>query len=133
MKLIYCPECQDLITVHIADEPRKCECGKSWGRYLDRKVADFGGMAIPVGINNNSFQACLHGHNWTFEGMFYAPIGWCQSPNVLKNGEKQYEEDSINMRYLTSPEQLYYMTDFDLQVFRHSLIKEMHRRGLHDG
>src|SRR4051794_35648995 len=33
MKLLYCAHCHDI--VRLFPEPRTCQCGKSWGRYLE--------------------------------------------------------------------------------------------------
>ncbi len=48
MKLIYCRECTDV--VRLFHENRRCQCGKSWGRYIDERNAEIGGPCIPVGI-----------------------------------------------------------------------------------
>ncbi len=65
MKLIFCPECQDIVklqleeykTPHTLDRKsyRYCSCGNSWGRYTDNENAVIGGKAIPLGINNRDF------------------------------------------------------------------------------
>ena len=56
MKLIYCPNCQDV--VRLRDTGKKfCDCKKSWGMYLnDDRYAEFGGNAIPLGIANGDIH-----------------------------------------------------------------------------
>lgn len=59
MKLIFCPECWDVVKLAVSAE-RKCECGKSYGRYKeDRLNAYIGGLAIPLGFANPSLVAAL--------------------------------------------------------------------------
>ena len=73
MKLIYCPECHDLFKMGIR-RPRgsvqateaaivyhecHCDCGQSWGHYLDDINAEYGGKAVPIGISNISFAAAV--------------------------------------------------------------------------
>ena len=61
MKLIYCPECDDVIT--IAHEKTLCGCGASWGwftgAFLNGSQAEFGGEAIPLGFDNVGFERAL--------------------------------------------------------------------------
>lgn len=59
MKLIYCPECQDIQRL-IPTITRHCDCGKSWGKYNEDGIgAIISSVAIPLGIGNQSFQAAL--------------------------------------------------------------------------
>lgn len=58
MKLIFCPECSDV--VRLVDYSRQCECGKSTGRYLDEVNAITTGLAIPLGIANPSLLEALN-------------------------------------------------------------------------
>lgn len=56
MKLIYCTECGDVVSLRL--EPRACLCGKSSGQYgEDRLNATYSGPAIPLGFTNWSFLA----------------------------------------------------------------------------
>lgn len=58
MKLIYCPECQDVRKLH--KKWAACECGKSWGFYNEDGLhAVIGGKAVPLGFNNSSFAQAL--------------------------------------------------------------------------
>jgi uncharacterized protein (DUF983 family) len=58
MKLIYCPECGDIIMLR--KYLRKCECGASGGYYLaDGTNAEIFGKAIPLGIGNHTFRTAL--------------------------------------------------------------------------
>lgn len=58
MKLIFCPECSDVVKLRL-EKPRTCDCGKSWGWYDDNINATIGGKAIPIGFANNSFVDAL--------------------------------------------------------------------------
>jgi hypothetical protein len=81
MKLLYCPECDDLIKLPLSnmlgDEThyRCCFCGESWGRYIDVENAEYGGKAIPFGIDNNSFILAYDNKLMTVTGFFYPPWG----------------------------------------------------------
>ena len=57
MKLLYCTECADLFS--LSAKERRCSCGRSGGRYLDDRGAEIWGAAVPVGIDNRSFDAAL--------------------------------------------------------------------------
>lgn len=50
MKLIFCPECQDVVRLFL--ETRTCKCGKAGGKYLDQHNAVYWGHAIPIGMSN---------------------------------------------------------------------------------
>lgn len=60
MKLIFCPDCRDIVKLYVSEEARKCKCGQSWGRYKGRNKAIIGGKAIPLGIGNESFREALN-------------------------------------------------------------------------
>ena len=57
MKLFYCKSCSDV--VRLKKTLKKCDCGKSWGRYLDNINAEIGGNAIALGFSNSSFVEAL--------------------------------------------------------------------------
>ena len=58
MKLIFCPECYDIVKLTL--EHRTCYCGDAWGYYEpDGFNATIGGGAIPLGILNDSFVRAL--------------------------------------------------------------------------
>jgi len=59
MKLLYCPECEDLFNLR-AGKWKICSCGKARGRYMDGLQAVYSG-GIPVGFQNRSFRAALLG------------------------------------------------------------------------
>ena len=52
MKLILCPNCYQVISLR--ETLTKCECEKSWGKYIDHIDAVYGGNAIPLGFDNFS-------------------------------------------------------------------------------
>jgi len=59
MKLIYCPECLDMIKVRML-ELRRCACGKAWGYYLeDDLTVEIGGTAVPVAIENDELRRAV--------------------------------------------------------------------------
>ena len=58
MKLIFCPECQDVRKMR-AGVPVSCQCGLSWGRYIDDLNAVYGGEAVPIGIANPSLATAI--------------------------------------------------------------------------
>lgn len=55
MKLIYCPNCKDII--RISKDYRGCHCGQSGGKYLDIINAEIYGMAIPIAFVNTEFES----------------------------------------------------------------------------
>ena len=58
MKLIYCPECHDIIKLKIGLS--FCNCGESSGEYhYNSLYASISGKAIPIGIANSSFLKAL--------------------------------------------------------------------------
>ena len=57
MKLIYCPHCEDI--VKLRHYRTTCECGRSYGAYLDNLYAVYAGDAIPLGIDNLSIAAAI--------------------------------------------------------------------------
>ena len=57
MKLLYCKNCRDV--VRLIKENRYCLCGKSSGMYLDNVNAVYSGNAVPLGINNSSFNEAV--------------------------------------------------------------------------
>lgn len=60
MKLIYCPECEDVRKIHWGRVVTRCKCGKSEGYYeADGVHAWYGGLAVPLGIENNSLTQAV--------------------------------------------------------------------------
>ncbi len=73
MKLIYCPECHDVRTIHLS--ATRCKCQKSWGRYIDPggRHAEYGGSAIPLGFDKSSLTVAItwrKGHGQSFFDAF---------------------------------------------------------------
>lgn len=58
MKLIYCPECHDVVKFGYPRR-RYCKCRASWGKYVDDINAVIGGQCIPIGIANGSMADAL--------------------------------------------------------------------------
>lgn len=66
MKLIFCKECCSVISLSL--EEKRCDCGKSGGKYYPDGVdATFFGPAIPLGFNNVGFKFALN--NQPFRGI----------------------------------------------------------------
>lgn len=57
MKLIFCPECSDI--VRLFSMKRYCRCYASWGRYVDDLNAEIFGKAMAIGIDNITFKDAL--------------------------------------------------------------------------
>ncbi len=58
MKLIYCPNCEDIIKLKL-EIITMCQCSESSGRYLDGINAEISGLAIPLEISNDEFINAL--------------------------------------------------------------------------
>lgn len=54
MKLIFCLECNDVISLR-SGEDRVCSCGKSGGKYINHVKAEYWGPCVPLGFANSSF------------------------------------------------------------------------------
>ena len=58
MKLLFCPECSDVIKL-IVGELRSCQCGKVKGKYIDNTHAEVDGEGYSLAIGNGSLMmAC---------------------------------------------------------------------------
>lgn len=58
MKLIYCPNCHDVVRLEL--NHRQCKCGKAYGHYLkDGLNGVISSKAIPLGFNNFSLIPAL--------------------------------------------------------------------------
>lgn len=93
MKLIFCPLCSDVVSLHVMLGPklRSCRCGESHGRYVDSIDAEISGKAIPIGFANHSFFMALQdrpeeGAGSTFTA-FVIPKS-CPSVKVLSGDEE---------------------------------------------
>lgn len=61
MKLLYCPECSDIVLLR--NQMRSCECGRARGRYLeDGWHAVVSDSAIMLGIANRSLIEAIVAH-----------------------------------------------------------------------
>lgn len=86
MKLILCPSCEDVVKLNVTG--RFCECGHSWGRYLDDGIsAEIGGEAIPLGFANSELRTALanrpkSGMGRTFAA-FVIPV-LCETVKVVR-------------------------------------------------
>lgn len=64
MKLIYCRNCGDVLVLKFGP-PQTCACGKSWGRYIDGIYAEYGGQAMPFGLDSRDLVEA--GVRWSLE------------------------------------------------------------------
>jgi hypothetical protein len=67
MKLIFCRECGDIISLRKVE--RTCVCGKSSGQYTDDINARISGPCVPLGISNSSFKKAMAGLDLLEKGM----------------------------------------------------------------
>ena len=54
LKLSYCTECHDVVSLSPSCISRTCACGLCNGRYVDQCQAEYTGPAVPIGIGNSS-------------------------------------------------------------------------------
>lgn len=66
MKLIFCSECKDILS--LKDEEKTCVCGKSMGKYIDKENIIYSGPCRVLGIANKSFVAALNYNQKNFNG-----------------------------------------------------------------
>jgi len=57
MKLLLCPECQDV--VRLFNDWRTCRCGRVRGRYVNDRLAEYAGPAVPLGFHNGSLLEAM--------------------------------------------------------------------------
>ena len=58
MKLLYCPNCNDVFS--LSNEEKICTCGQCFGWYEDDGLnATISYCAIPLGFHNSSFLNAL--------------------------------------------------------------------------
>jgi len=58
MKLLFCPDCYDIIT--LTSETRHCKCSATFGKYMSNGVhAQVSENSVVLGFNNNSFVHAL--------------------------------------------------------------------------
>ena len=81
MKLVYCRECDDV--VRLFDDTRKCECGKTSGRYKPESEthAEFSGPCVPFALSNTEFQVAVFQRNKDRSIPFF---GWVPTTNDPK-------------------------------------------------
>lgn len=55
MKLLFCPDCRDILSLHTV--PRACKCGQSGGHYRQGEHSvEVRGKAVVLGVNNNKLK-----------------------------------------------------------------------------
>ena len=57
MKLLVCLSCSDVFALRY--EERACFCGKSRGKYVDKKNAHIEGNSMPIGFDNRDFRSAI--------------------------------------------------------------------------
>nr|WP_199048069.1 hypothetical protein [Dyella sp. ASV24] len=86
MKLILCPMCEDVVKLNLSG--RFCDCGQSWGRYMDDGInAEIAGDAIPIGFANSELRTALtnrprSGMGCTFSAFVIPEI--CDTVRVIR-------------------------------------------------
>jgi hypothetical protein len=90
MKLIYCPNCLDVTKLKML-ELRRCDCGESWGYYLeDDLTAEIGGRAVPIAIENDKLREAVlqrprEGRGFSIEArilpVLYETLTYRERPN----------------------------------------------------
>ncbi len=69
MKLIFCPECSDVVKGSC--KPRECACGASGIQYLDDLRAFYWGEAVPLGFCNSALLEAVEKQPATGEGQHF--------------------------------------------------------------
>ena len=60
MKLLFCPECQDVVKFWDRSKGKRyCACGASYGYYSNSVNVVMGGKGIPIGFLNSSLATAL--------------------------------------------------------------------------
>lgn len=64
MKLMYCPQCGDLVLMRL--EPRSCSCGAAQGRYLeDRATVEQTRGSVSIALHNGDLHTALAAYGKT--------------------------------------------------------------------
>ena len=69
MKLIFCPECSDVVKGSYS--PRECACGASGILYLDDLRAFYWGKAVPIGFDNSTLLKAIQQQPTTGAGQHF--------------------------------------------------------------
>lgn len=89
MKLILCSYCYDVVS--LLSKSRTCDCGGSWGRYLEDNLhAEIGGGAVPLGFSNPDFRRAVRNQPESGEGEYFTAFvipRVCDTVRVLGGGE----------------------------------------------
>ncbi|MFK4706124.1 hypothetical protein ABIC83_002963 [Roseateles asaccharophilus] len=95
MKLLLCPSCKDVRKLLF--ERTVCQCGASWGQYIDNLNASIGGRAIPLGFANSTLLEALRTRPDTGSGsQFTAFVIPRVAPKVRIDGpSRQFTEDLL--------------------------------------
>lgn len=91
MKLLLCPECNDII--RLIKVPRKCRCGKTSGAYIGNIKAYYTGKGVPIGISNESLSYAVR--HWPIYGdseLFRAFVIPAVCYTFIDVPEKEFEE-----------------------------------------
>ena len=90
MKLIFCPNCYDIIKLLF--EYRTCHCKKIYGKYINEYEVTISEDAILLGIGNTSFERAINNQ---------PPIGLGKPITAFilsKQTQDQYKEREKNER-----------------------------------
>ena len=84
MKLIFCRECQDVVKLRRTNW-RKCQCGKSSGRYLaDGWYAEIRGSAVPICFLNSTLLHAIKNRPESGDGTEFTAFVASRSHESIK-------------------------------------------------
>jgi len=84
MKLLICKECTDVFGLTFTD--KRCECGKTTGKYINNINATYSGPGIPIGFNNNTLIKSVQEFEKSGKGIdFTAFVIGKESKTFIKN------------------------------------------------
>lgn len=91
MKLIFCKECSDTVT--LGGRLRKCRCRKSSGRYTDDINVVVSGPCVVLGFGTRSFQDAYQAYIADPERIMGPCCGWTFSAFIIPDSDKSIERD----------------------------------------
>lgn len=106
MKLIFCPDCHDVIKLQ--RETRHCYCGAVWGKYLEDDLhAQISIGAVPLGIANYSLSRAWSCRPEKGMGAHFEAFVIPETCPTVKEGDYEPEtndrQDALRYRLLRQP------------------------------
>ena len=135
MKLIYCPECGDVVC--LTSDPRSCQCGNCWGQYTDAVNAMVSENAVVLGFANSSFTNALknpptdpNGPGKEFDA-FIIPNGCATVKRVsMATVAKQFEYRKFSLHLTGNPREYELPNGRSGHISCIKVIRELTRLGL---